>query len=136
MWKSMVLPAGGAALCWLLLMTLWLPLLNFMLGYKAWADKLRAEIELQAGPLKENICIFNHDLDVERATAFSYHAKIKIEHLSSSSSMASSTCTWLIASHDARKDLLHKVDTNTWQHIRIIRKPSDKKEAVVLYRRR
>jgi 4-amino-4-deoxy-L-arabinose transferase-like glycosyltransferase len=28
-WKSLVLPAGGAALCWLLLMTLWLPLLDF-----------------------------------------------------------------------------------------------------------
>lgn len=29
LWKSMVLPAGGVALCWLLLMTLWLPLLDF-----------------------------------------------------------------------------------------------------------
>ncbi len=29
LWKSLVLPAGGVALCWLLLMTLWLPLLDF-----------------------------------------------------------------------------------------------------------
>lgn len=29
LWKSMVLPAGGVALCWLLLMTLWLPLLDY-----------------------------------------------------------------------------------------------------------
>jgi 4-amino-4-deoxy-L-arabinose transferase-like glycosyltransferase len=28
-WKSLVIPAGGVALCWLLLMTLWLPLLDF-----------------------------------------------------------------------------------------------------------
>ncbi len=28
LWKSLVLPAGGVALCWLLLMTLWLPLLD------------------------------------------------------------------------------------------------------------
>lgn len=29
LWKSMVLPAGGVALCWMLLMTLWLPLLDY-----------------------------------------------------------------------------------------------------------
>jgi hypothetical protein len=29
LWKSMVLPAGGVALCWILLMTLWLPLLDY-----------------------------------------------------------------------------------------------------------
>ena len=29
LWKSMVLPAGGVALCWVLLMTLWLPLLDY-----------------------------------------------------------------------------------------------------------
>jgi len=28
LWKSLVLPAGGVALCWLLLMTLWLPALD------------------------------------------------------------------------------------------------------------
>ena len=33
-WKSLVLPAGGAALCWLLLMTLWLPLLNYARSYE------------------------------------------------------------------------------------------------------
>ncbi|MDP3606966.1 MAG: hypothetical protein Q8R59_14630, partial [Polaromonas sp.] len=32
-WKSMVLPAGGATLCWLLLMTLWLPLLDYARSY-------------------------------------------------------------------------------------------------------
>ena len=34
-WKSLVLPAGGAALCWLLLMTLWMPLLNYTQSYNA-----------------------------------------------------------------------------------------------------
>lgn len=29
LWKSLVLPAGGVALCWVLLMTLWLPLLDY-----------------------------------------------------------------------------------------------------------
>ena len=33
LWKSLVLPAGGAALCWLLLMTLWLPVLDYARSY-------------------------------------------------------------------------------------------------------
>lgn len=32
-WKSLVLPAGGAALGWVLLMTLWLPLLDYARSY-------------------------------------------------------------------------------------------------------
>jgi hypothetical protein len=32
-WKSLVLPAGGAALCWLLVMTLWLPVLDYARSY-------------------------------------------------------------------------------------------------------
>lgn len=34
LWKSLVLPAGGVALCWLLLMTLWLPLLDHARSYR------------------------------------------------------------------------------------------------------
>ncbi len=34
LWKSMVLPASGVALCWLLLMTLWLPLLDHARSYR------------------------------------------------------------------------------------------------------
>jgi len=34
LWKSLVLPAGGVALCWLLAMTLWLPALDYALSYR------------------------------------------------------------------------------------------------------
>ncbi len=33
LWKSLVLPAGGAVLCWLLVMTLWLPHINHARSY-------------------------------------------------------------------------------------------------------
>ncbi len=35
LWKSLVLPAAGVVLCWLLLMTLWLPLLDYARSYRA-----------------------------------------------------------------------------------------------------
>ena len=39
LWKSLVLPAGGVALCWLLLMTLWLPLLDYARSMRAWIER-------------------------------------------------------------------------------------------------
>lgn len=134
MWKSLVLPAGGAALCWLLLMTLWLPLLDFMLGYKAWADRLSEEMKLQTGLSPAGLCVLSQDLDVGQMTAFKYHSKLNIQLLNVSN--ANTQCDWLIVGHDSRKELQHKVNTTEWTHIRIIRRPSDKREALVLYHRR
>jgi hypothetical protein len=39
-WKSLVLPAGGVALCWLLLMTLWLPLLDHARSARPLVERL------------------------------------------------------------------------------------------------
>lgn len=36
LWKSLVIPAGGVALCWLLLMTLWLPMLDYARSRARW----------------------------------------------------------------------------------------------------
>jgi hypothetical protein len=47
LWKSLVLPAGGVALCWLLLMTLGLPLLDYARSARAWVD--RVAIHVPAG---------------------------------------------------------------------------------------
>lgn len=44
-WKSMVMPAGGVALSWLLLMTLWLPLLDYARGLGPWIDRLAPHLE-------------------------------------------------------------------------------------------
>ncbi|MCW5612373.1 MAG: hypothetical protein KIS83_17110 [Rubrivivax sp.] len=40
LWKSLVLPAGGVALTWLLLMTLWLPLLDYARSPRAWVERV------------------------------------------------------------------------------------------------
>ena len=40
LWKSLVLPGCGAALCWLLLMTLWMPLLNYSQSYESMVRRI------------------------------------------------------------------------------------------------
>jgi 4-amino-4-deoxy-L-arabinose transferase-like glycosyltransferase len=44
MWKSLVLPASGVALCWLLLMTLWLPLLDHGRSYRQWVGRVARHV--------------------------------------------------------------------------------------------
>jgi len=44
LWKSLVLPAGGVALAWLLLMTLWLPLLDYARSNRPWVSQLKAHV--------------------------------------------------------------------------------------------
>jgi hypothetical protein len=43
-WKSLVLPAGGVALAWLLLMTLWLPLLDYARSNRAWVQRIAPHV--------------------------------------------------------------------------------------------
>jgi 4-amino-4-deoxy-L-arabinose transferase-like glycosyltransferase len=40
LWKSLILPAGGVTLCWQLLMTLWLPLLDYARSYRPWVQRV------------------------------------------------------------------------------------------------
>jgi hypothetical protein len=44
LWKSLVLPAGGVALCWLLTMTLWLPVLDFARSPRLWMQRVAAYV--------------------------------------------------------------------------------------------
>ena len=47
-WKSLVLPAGGVALCWLLLMTLWLPLLDYARSNRPLTERLLRHLPADA----------------------------------------------------------------------------------------
>jgi hypothetical protein len=44
LWKSMVLPAGGVIVGWLLLMTLWMPLLDYARSYEKLAQLVQKEL--------------------------------------------------------------------------------------------
>ncbi|MCW5633650.1 MAG: hypothetical protein KIT17_09955 [Rubrivivax sp.] len=44
LWKSLVLPAGGVALGWLLAMTLWLPLLDFARSPRLWVQRIATQL--------------------------------------------------------------------------------------------
>jgi hypothetical protein len=65
LWKSLVLPAGGVALCWLLAMTLWLPILDFARSPRAWVERIAAHVPPGAclaapGSTRAAVAAFEH----------------------------------------------------------------------------
>ena len=138
MWKSMVLPAGGTALCWLLLMTLWLPILDFARSYAPLVLRVSETIGKQK-------CVQIYGLSPGQATAFAYHGgmnlqllkpEIKSENRSNqpSSANADTACPWLIVDADAEQSL-SGLDVSSWRFVTKVRRPSDDNEDVLLYRR-
>jgi len=50
LWKSLVLPAGGVALCWLLALTLLLPALEFARSPRVWVQRIAAQLDAGTPP--------------------------------------------------------------------------------------
>ncbi|MBX3604689.1 MAG: hypothetical protein KF788_05445 [Piscinibacter sp.] len=72
LWKSLVLPAGGVALCWLLLMSLWLPLLDYARSYRAVVERIVA----QAPP---DACISAPGQPVSLVASLEYMGALRVD---------------------------------------------------------
>ena len=83
-WKTLVLPAGGATLCWLLLATLWMPLLDFAQSYKSLAVQVRASIP-------EGQCAQTMGLDRHEIAALRWYGQVKL-----ASPWQLESCPWLL----------------------------------------
>lgn len=134
LWKSVVLPAGGTALCWLLLMTLWLPLLDFARSYAPWVRQIEATMAQHHHT--RGACLMSYGLDTGQMAAFHYHGGFDVQALDDSTRVQPARCEWLLVDNDSRPDLRQVVKLQEWQRIQTIRRPSDDNEDVTLYRRR
>ncbi|MGI9150755.1 MAG: hypothetical protein ACR2IX_04510 [Limnohabitans sp.] len=135
LWKSLVLPASGAALCWLLLLTLWLPLLNFARSYRPWVEQVQGVMTQLHAP-EVNTCLLTYGLEPSQMMAFHYHGKFIVTPLSVKRPPPAFTCDWLLVDNDLRPDLDQVVRLSEWARVRTIRRPSDNNEDVTLYHRR
>lgn len=72
LWKSLVLSATGGTLCWLLLMTLWLPLLNFGLGQAPISQRIAA-VTPPGG------CVLVWGLNHDQITGLQYHGGLTVQ---------------------------------------------------------
>ncbi len=125
-WKSLVLPAGGTALSWLLAMTLWLPLADYTRSYVPLMRELSALISPKA-------CVQVHELTRAQIAALEFHAGLQLEPAS-----AQSLCPWLLVNTgtETQGSLAQATDLQQWRPVQILQRPADKQERVTLFRRR
>ncbi|MEP6790215.1 MAG: hypothetical protein ABI907_02525, partial [Ramlibacter sp.] len=122
-WKSLVLPAGGAALCWLLLMTLWLPALDYGRSYAAQVRNVARLVDAPG-------CVEAFGLNPGQITAFRYHGGMKLQPATTAPS-----CPWLLVRADMQQSMSIAMDQRLWKLVASVRRPVDANDNVLLYKR-
>lgn len=123
-WKSVVLPAGGVALNWLLLMTLCLPLLDFARSYAPMVKLVIAVVPQSPG------CVATLGLSRSQIAAFQFHGALELQTLD-----ATSPCQWLIADIGAASRRADITPGSSWQLRRSLGHPAERKDSLQLYQR-
>lgn len=122
-WKSMVLPAGGATLCWLLLMTLWLPLLNHARSYGPLVQRI-------VGVIGQPPCVQVAELTLAQTAALRFHGQLNLH-----TSADGARCPWLIVGRKlGQAPPTHNADW-TWTRAAVIRRPTDDNESLTVFKR-
>lgn len=122
-WKSLVLPAGGAVLCWLLLTTLWLPLLDYARSYAPLVQK----ITRTTGP---TACLQYAGISKAQGAALMYHAPARLVPMQT----PQPGCAWLVIDNANRSLLSAKIKSLGWEEVAAIKRPTDKVETLVIFR--
>lgn len=123
-WKSLVLPAGGAALCWMLLMTLWMPLLNYTQSYAALVRHTRDRLQ-PAG------CVEVLDLGAAKTAALQFYGALQLTPM-----QEKATCPWLLATPGDNQSAPPSIDRTQWDLLAQLQQPSDGGETLLVFRRR
>jgi hypothetical protein len=121
LWKSLILPASGVALCWLLLMTLWLPLLDF-------ARSARPLVERGLPALRASGCIAAPDASPAMVAALEIYAKRPVQ---ADPRLSSDTCNVRVSfSRTATA-----VPLAGWRIVGAERRNRESSELMVIYHR-
>ncbi|PIF91360.1 4-amino-4-deoxy-L-arabinose transferase-like glycosyltransferase [Acidovorax sp. 62] len=127
-WKSLVLPASGAALGWLLLMTLWLPLLNHARSYVPQVQNM-----LRVMPDAQQGCVQTYGLSRAQTAAFQYHGGLTL--LPADSQNGNKGCHWLLVDASAWPAPPGIVQTAEWTPVANVPRPTDKNDQVLVFQR-
>lgn len=129
LWKSLILPAGGVAWGWLLLMTLWLPMLDYARSYRPTVQQLARVLPA------DDSCIITVGLSRPQLAALTVHSRWRI-----TTALDDARCTWMLVHQQGREaeavSLGGQRLAAQWQLVRRIHRPTDRQEHLLIYRRR
>lgn len=123
-WRSLVLPAAGATLNWVLLTTLWLPILDYARSYQPLVRDVVRQVEPGA-------CVETYGLSQSQIAALRHHGGLDLRRAGSLAA-----CRWLLVDRKDVPTLPAQVDMEQWLLRVEVPRPGDIGEVLVLYRRR
>ncbi len=127
LWKSLVLPAGGATLCWLLLMSLWLPLLDHARSYGPLSRRVAALVPTDH-------CVLVDDLSAAQIAALQYHGGLQLVR-SEAEAAQKAACQALVTTPKGQATLADRVDLPQWAFKASVWRLDDRRERLLVYRR-
>ena len=126
LWKGLVLSAGGSSLCWLLLMTLWLPALNYGMGQEPISRRIAALVP-------EGGCVLVHGLNDSQLVGLLHHGRLRLERTRAG---RRSDCRLLVVEPGAQDTLAQTVDLSQWSALRKVPRLRENRDGLLVYRRR
>lgn len=123
-WRGLVHWLGGLTALWLLLMSLWLPWIEHGKSYRSVGVALKAALPEKHG------CVIGRNISDANRALMDYFAGVAVRR---EATAGSERCTWMIAFRDAKAS--RNLDLAGWKVITEIRRPSERSERFVLYRR-
>jgi len=118
-WRCLIISASGTTLMWVLLMTLWLPTINYAKTYRQVSARLSQVLTKESG------CIDTTNIGPAQLASFSYFTKLTLRD--------DSSCHWMLTHNQsearAYASLNNKKLTLLWED----RRASDRDERLRLY---
>ena len=122
LWKSLVLPAGGVALAWLLLMSLWLPLLDYARSNRPWVARLLPHVPAGA-------CVAAPGYPRSAVAALEQYGGWRVEARNDLATI----CAILL--RQVRRDQTAAGVPDGWETVTQISRPTDRDESTLVLRR-
>ena len=122
LWKSMVLPASGVALCWLLLMSLWLPMLDYARSERPLVQRVSRHIPPQS-------CVAMPNSPLARIAAIEQLGGYRVD---ATTPLSKTRCNFLL-----RQEKRTAADPAPagWKLLSRVRRPSDRTDLIAIYER-
>jgi len=121
LWKSMVLPAGGVNLCWLIVMTLLLPPLDNARGYRSLVQRIARQVPTDA-------CIAAPGMPRAQVVALEYLGHYRVD---AATPATASPCEFLLVTDAWRRP----EPRERWQLLASERRNRNDDEVTYVYRR-
>ncbi|HEX4844187.1 MAG TPA: hypothetical protein VFV57_10990 [Limnobacter sp.] len=103
LWRPMVLSSGGVVLIWLLLMTLWIPRIDYAKSFRPLGDAITERVMDHPNANKSDFCTTDYNLGFAQRATLQYHAKVNFVHKAPRTEAKG--CTFLLLQDDLRQDL-------------------------------